>query len=511
MRLGCGFRGVVVGCALAGAALALAPMPAARAQAPQRLAGRLSALDVALYEEAARQQLRFLPNQVLVKFRAGVTRAGRQRALMALRGRPSVDSLRAAGPVEVVTDLSQWNARILVEQLTEQPEVEYAQPNYLRRVTFTPNDPSYASRQWNLQAIGLPSAWDINPGGSGVTIAIVDTGITNVNDSFLAPTWNGSAIVNTIVPFAVNPDLPVSRLVKGKDFVSGFDTTVLDTDGHGTHVGSTAGEETNNNLMLAGVAYGASIMPIKACLSFWDVQFARSAAGTPGYAPLDAGGCPDSATVPGIKYAADEGAKVINFSIGGEDADPALEEAIKYAVSKGAFVALSAGNGFDDGNPVEYPAKYAETIDGAMAVAAVGRSLEHAFYSSAGSYVEIAAPGGDVQAGGSAGGIWQSTIRRADSNPATVIFPRFDRYDERSFQGTSMASPHVAGLAALLMSQLGGAGTPAAVEQMIKASARPCTQTSCAAAAAGARERSDFFGAGLMQARTALFGRGLRR
>jgi len=494
-------------------AIGFLPGHPARAQPePQVLTGGLSKLEVEEYEEAATQHLDYLPNQVLVKFKNGVTPAGQQRALMALRSRPAVEDLKWAGPVAIVSDLSQSNANILAEQLREQAEVEYAQPNYLRHLDGAPNDPSYATRQWNMTALDMPRAWDIKPGAEGVTVAVVDTGVTNVSATFIARTWNGSAIVSFQVPFSVNPDLPASRLVLPQDFVTGQATTILDTEGHGTHVSGTIGEETNNGLMLAGMAYKANIMPVKVCVSYWDIQFARSAQGTPGFAPLNSGGCPTAATSQGIRYAADNGAKVINFSIGGTNGSPAELDAINYAVGKGVFVAIAAGNDYTNGNPTQYPAKYAETIEGVMAVGSIGRSLKHAYYSSSGSYVEIAAPGGDQREAGDPGGIWQSTIRESDSDPEilTLIFPRFDRYDETSLQGTSMASPHVAGVAALIMSQLGSSATPALVEQIIRKTARACGATDCVATNLPAT-RNDLFGAGLIQPRAALLGFGLRK
>jgi len=197
----------------------------------------------------------------------------------------------------------------------------------------------------------------------------------------------------------------------------------------------------------------------------------------------------------GLKYAADNGAKVINLSIGGPDSE-IVRDAVSYAVDKGAFVAIAAGNEFEEGNPTEFPAAFAPSIDGAMSVAAVGRSLRRAFYSNTGTHIEIAAPGGDDRDGGIDGMVWQTTLSFFDSDPATIIFPRFDRYVESPYEGTSMASPHVAGVAALLMSQ--GVKNPAAVEALIRATARDL----------GSPGRDNEFGYGLIQPRAALFGRG---
>src|SRR5262245_51859665 len=140
------------------------------------------------FTRAAEQDLDYLPGEVLVKFRTGVTSTGQQRALDAVRSRPEVSSLRWAGDVAVLTDAIEWNSEILADQLRTQAEVEYAEPNYLHRFNATPNDPSFKSRQWNFSALNMPAAWDINPGGSSnITVAVVDSGITTVNQAFVFP------------------------------------------------------------------------------------------------------------------------------------------------------------------------------------------------------------------------------------------------------------------------------------------------------------------------------------
>jgi serine protease len=467
----------------------------------------MSAERTAEFVDAAARGLDYLPGEVLVKFKDGATVDQQQRALDVLRDRPSADRMEWTGDVAVLRDPGEPDARVLAERLASQPEVEYAEPNYIRHHLLTPNDTGYGPRQWNFPAIDLPRGWDINPGAnSNITVAVVDTGITTVNQTFQAKTWSGTAIVTIDTPYAVNPDLSSSRLVSPVDFVTGNGNVVLDSDGHGTHVSSTIGEDTNNALLDAGIAYKARIMPVKVCLSYWDVQFSFSAGGGRGFVPADAGGCPLSAINNGIRYAADNGAKVINLSLGGSSPSTTEQDAINYAVSKGVFVSIAAGNEFLTGNSPEYPAAYASNINGAMAVGATNRSGNRAFYSNTGSYVEIAAPGGDSHdsdANGS-GFIFQSTLRLSVSDPAVVIFPRFDSYAEVGYSGTSMATPHVAGLAALLMSQ--GITSPAAVEAAIKKTAKFLGTPS-----ASDKTRSDEFGAGIIQARAALLGMGIKK
>jgi serine protease len=406
--------------------------------------------------------------------------------------------------------------------LASQPEVEYAQPNYIRRlpygvssrlrpatlapassVTGVPNDPDYRDLQWNFSLLNMPGAWDINPGGSdAIIVAVVDTGVTTAPATLSKPLWTGTQFETVSLRFQPSLDLSASRFVSPRDllFEPGSAAT-RDFIGHGTHVASTIAEDANNQIGLAGMAYRVRIMPVKACVGYWELMLAQAADGTTGYVPSDSGGCSDDAIADGVRYAADNGARVINVSISGTEPAPMIRDAMGYAVSKGAFVAVSMGNGFEDGNPIEYPARYAPSLDGVMSVGAVGKSSTRAYYSSTGGHLEIVAPGGSDRDGGGEdqGYVWQVTLDPDDSDPLLTDVPRFDRYAEVGYIGTSMATPHVAALAALLMSQ--GITDPKVVEAAIKASAKDL----------GTSGRDDDYGAGLIQPRAALFGLGIRR
>jgi serine protease len=318
--------------------------------------------------------------------------------------------------------------RRLLQRLQREALVEYAHPNYQFQAAFVPNDPLY-SQQWNLRAIRMPEAWEISQ-GEGVTVAVVDTGVTRV------------------------PDLAQTEFVKGYDFVDD-DEDPTDLNGHGTHVAGTLAQSTNNALGVAGVAFKAKIMPVRV---------------------LDANGFGSlSDVVEGIRYAVDHGATVINLSLGSRASARLMEEAVAYAHSKGVTVVAAAGN--ENSSQVSYPARYPHVI----AVSATGPDGTKAPYSNYGVGVDIAAPGGAKTPEHPEYGILQQTINRR--NPDEPVFAYF--------QGTSMAAPHVAGVAALIQAQ--GIKDPDKVEAILKMSAAPVPG-----------DKQNFYGAGRLDAARAL-------
>jgi serine protease len=392
------------------------------------------------------------------------------------------------------------DAEDVARRLSAREDVVYAQAAYRVRSNLRPNDPRY-SAQWNLPAIDMERAWDINPGGSADTVvAVLDTGVAYrsgtfryVARAFRLEGVSFPALGPLDITFALGPDLGAAdRFVSPRDFIW-EDQLPFDLDGHGTHVTGTIGQATNNAVGVAGVAFNVKIMPVKVLDGEWDFIFNSPNEGT------------DETVSRGVRYAADNGAKVINMSLGRTGpAAPAFEEAVRYAVSRGAFVVIAGGNSFDEGNDVEVFAQIASRVDGAVSVAAVGRSLERASYSTSGDYIELAAPGGNFSQGGSSSGILQLTLEddfvfTFEQGPSRYSAPRFDVFGESFFQGTSMAAPHVAGLAALLYEQ--GIRNPAAIEAALERFAID----------KGAAGRDDEFGHGLVSARNTLRGLGLAR
>ena len=449
---------------------------------------------------AIEQRLPYVPGEVLVRFKPGAGTQQQASVLRVLRTDVNAANSRWIGSVLHVRSADITDPEHASLLLRSQPEVLYAHPNYISRNKSVPNDSNYSS-QWNFQAINLPTAWDINPGGrTDVLVAVIDSGLTTIDNTFGFRIWDGRAFRVFGVPFAKMADFDHTRVRAGREFGGGFFTTggepiLFDAGGHGTHVAGTIAQQTNNNQGYAGVAYGTTLLPLKVCFEYWDLQLEMSALGIPGFAP-DVNGCLTDATVEALRYAADNGAKVINMSLGGANPSAAVREALQYAVSKGAFVSVAAGNEAREGNPTIYPAAYAADIEGVMSVGAVNRRLTRASYSTFGSYVEIVAPGGGD--GPPADDIWQMGPLQSDL-AFDLLAPRFDRSQTYGIAGTSMAAPHGAGVAALLYSQ--GITRPAAIEQVLKRFARDLGPTG----------RDDEYGAGLVDPRSALRGLGLRR
>jgi serine protease len=226
----------------------------------------------------------------------------------------------------------------------------------------TPNDPLYP-QQWHLRDMGAPAGWANSPAGEGVIVAVVDTGVSPVED------------------------LGGTVILQGASFVSGV-SSWADDNGHGTHVAGTIAQTTNNGLGVAGVAPNAQILPVKVLSGF--------------------GGGTSAGVAAGIDWAVDHGAQVINLSLGSGMPSRVVSTAVKKAHAAGVVVVAAAGN--DGRRSVSWPGALPEAIG----VGAIGPDGTRAPYSNWGVGVDIAAPGGDKRQEG--GGVLQDTIDRTDGH-----------------------------------------------------------------------------------------------
>jgi serine protease len=270
-----------------------------------------------------------------------------------------------------------------LELVANDPRVEVAEPVMQMEAFGFPNDPMW-DKQWNMRLIDAPTGWRTG-GGKGVKVAVIDTGVSPVEDLADVPMTVGKSFV----PFVRKP---------------------LDDHGHGTHVAGTIAQVTNNGMGVTGVAPGVTIMPYKA--------LSKQGFGASDWIAA------------AIDHAVDNGADVINMSLGGGHSK-ILHKAAEDAADRGVIVVVAAGNSGKEG--VGCPG-HAKKVVG---VSAVGPDDSKAWYSSWGDGVEISGPGGDTRKAD--GGILQDTVNGKGGHAYSA------------FQGTSMATPHVAGAAAVLL------------------------------------------------------------
>ncbi|MBI1876966.1 MAG: peptidase S8 [Chloroflexi bacterium] len=324
----------------------------------------------------------FVPGEIVVKFQPNVGKLGAQNSLRAQGLRPLQVSTDEVLRVQVTPG---QEAKVIAELLAR-GDVAYATYNYQIEALGDPNDPNYNS-QWGLNQVSdhdidAPEAWDIFTGDSNLIIAILDTGVDLDHPDLVAKITSGGQAGYNFVSPGSPPD---------------------DDQGHGTHVAGIAAASTNNSVGIAGVSWGARLMPLKV---------------------LNSGGGGSTYNLSlAIKYAADHGARVINMSLGGGCGTgwPDVEEAVNYALGQGVVLMGAAGN--NGSTPVMCPA----AINGVIAVGATDFSDNRPSFSTYGSALAVAAPGSSIYSTYPGGGY-------------TYL------------SGTSMSTPFVSGLAALLWS-----------------------------------------------------------
>jgi serine protease len=412
----------------------------------------------------------YVPGEVIVKYEDD-TNAHAASTVEKLSGTDAQQNLPGGSERLAIEDGD--SVPETISELRRNPNVAYAVPNWkAHAAAFIPNDPDFG-RQWNLFdlfGINMPDAWELAaargaPGGRGAVVAVLDSGVA----------------YERYRRFRRAPDLRAGTFVKGFDFID-HDRHPNDEFGHGTHVAGTIAQATNNGLGTAGIAYGAKIMPLRV---------------------LDSLGEGDSAAIArAIRYAARAGANVINLSLefpARVEAPeiPEVLSALRFARRKGAIVVAAAGNRAR--TAVAYPAR-AEQV---MAVGATTIRGCEADYSNAGKDLDVVAPGGGIDAP-NARSQWDLDHCRPDSPGRPIIQQTFTHdgwiqsFGLRGplYEGTSMAAPHVAAVAALVIAsgRLGPNPSPRMVEEHLEATARD----------AGDPGFDPFYGYGIVDAAAAL-------
>jgi serine protease len=417
----------------------------------------------------------FVAGEVLITFRSNPS--ARSLSSMSVGG-VSLRSVRASS-LEHTSLYRSETARgkaetlALIEQLKTRPDVAWAEPNRILRATLTPNDPGY-DNQWHYTAINLPQAWDLETGSTNpVTVAVVDSGLLVGHPDVQGKFWPGYDFVS----LPVLADDPLPNDGDGRDSNPDDPGDVLGGQGsyHGSHVAGTIAAVTNNNVGVAGISWGAKILPVRV---------------------LGVGGGTVSDIVDGILWAAGlpiqgvpnnaHPAQVINLSLGGEGVcavDSVLQRAFNAVNAKGAIVVVAAGN-----ENIRADKTIPAGCSGVIVVGATNRAGVRAPYSNFGSRIDLMAPGG----GGDAPEDDVLSLSKNDSSGAFVY-----RYEH----GTSMATPHVAGVIALLKSKDPTVSASQALN-ILKNTAQPLTSAQCTGD--GPTQTTEDCGAGLINAKKAL-------
>jgi len=432
----------------------------------------------ATIKEEKKEMPKFVSGEIIVKFKDKIVLMGkgefevassastiRSSSILALNQRYGVKKVKRvfknvpqeesifilkSGETRILPDLSRTFKFVMpedvdvmraIEDFRSDPSVEYVEPNYFRSVAATPNDPRYFE-QWGLDKIGLTSletgtsGWNESTGEASVIIAVIDTGVAWKHEDLESNIWTNSGDTWS------NPDNPSSGNsidddnngfvddYKGWDFVSYTgpeiaddddpgprDNNPMDVQGHGTHVSGIASAVTNNAKGIAGVGWHCKIMPLRA-----------------GFKTKDEDGVfADDDSAAAIVYAADNGADIINMSWGGLEYSSTIAEAIGYAYGKDVTLIAAAGN--SDTNTPFYPA----ASEKVLAVGATAKNDMRSYWwyygaSNYGDWVDVSAPGG-------------SWIDEGE-NWILSTLPPTNEYGYNT--GTSMAAPHVSGLAGLI-------------------------------------------------------------